>query len=108
MSLITIIVCCVDHPESPQNVVANEVTQNTLSLIWLKPHDNYAPIIGYYVMYMRAGFETNVVNTSVESANISDLVSGTLYSLNVTAFNEVGVSDPSNPLTVETLGNLGE
>ena len=99
---------CVDHPEPPRNLVAIEVTQNTISLIWLKPHDNYAPIIGYYVTYMGAGFETNVLNTSVESANISDLVSGTLYSLNVTAFNEVGVSDPSNPLTVETLGNLGE
>ena len=86
--------------------MAIEVTQSTILLMWLKPHDNNAPIIGYYVMYTRAGFQTNVETTSVESANISGLISGTLYSLNITAFNEIGVSDPSNLLMVQTLQNI--
>ena len=83
-----------------------EVTQNTIALTWIKPHDNYAPIIGYYVMYVRAGFQTNVVNTSVESVNITGLISGRVYSFNVTAFNKIGVSDPSDALIVQTLRNI--
>ena len=96
----------VDHPEPPRNVVAIEVTQNSIALTWIKPHDNYAPIIGYYVMYKRPGFQMNVVNTSIESVRISGLVSDRVYSFNVTAFNEIGVSDPSDALVIQTLRNI--
>ena len=100
----------IDYPEPPRNVVAIEVTQNTIALMWIKPHNNYAPIIGYYIMYTRAGFQTNVVNTSIESINLTGLISGRVYTINVTAFNEIGASNPSDALIVQTLrdviGNL--
>ena len=100
--------CIADRPEPPQSVIAAEITSNTIYLTWLKPHDNNAPILGYYITFIGAGLGENVVvNTSAESADFCSLVSDGIYTFNITAFNEFGVSDPSDPLTVRTLQAVG-
>ena len=52
--------------------------------------------------------EKIVVNTSEESADFCGLLSGAVYTFNISAFNELGVSDPSDPLTVQTVQDVGE
>ena len=44
-----------------------------------------------------------VVNATIEMATITDLFPGVNYTFTVTAYNEIGPSVPSNPLTVKTL-----
>ena len=96
-------------PEQPQNVTAADVASRGLTLMWVEPHDNNAPIQGYLVMYMEPEFVTGErereVNISepVEMANITVLAPGVNYTFTVTAYNEIGESVPSDPLTVRTL-----
>ena len=98
-----------DRPEPPQSLFAAEITSNAIYLTWLKPHDNNAPILGYYITFIGAGLgEKVVVNTSKESADFCSLWSDANYTFNITAFNELGVSDPSDSLTVWTLRAVGE
>ena len=46
-----------DLPETPQNLMAVNLTSRNFTLTWLEPHDNNAPIQGY--MYV-----TNVFSCS--------------------------------------------
>ena len=97
-----------DTPEQPQNVMAVGVGSREINLTWVEPHDNNAPITGYLIMYMEPGFVTGermrVVNTSaVEMATITGLFPGVDYMVMVIAYNEIGDSDPSDPLLVRTL-----
>ncbi len=97
-----------DIPEQPQNVRAVGVGSREVNLTWVEPHDNNAPISGYQVTYMQPEFVTGererVVNTSaVEMATITGLFPGVDYMFKVIAYNEIGPSIPSDPLTVRTL-----
>lgn len=83
-------------------MTAAKVTLHSIFLIWIKPHDNNAPILGYNVSIESDLGEKNAISTRIESANISGLTSGIVYTFNVTAFNEIGVSYPST-LRVRTL-----
>ena len=84
--------------------MAINVSSRSLFLRWEAPH---APIQLYKVMYMEPSFmEGNlikVVSTSVEMATITTLFPGVNYTFTVTAYNEIGPSVPSDPLTVRTL-----
>ena len=63
--------------------------------MWVEPHDNNAPILGYYVSYNQpvfTGKEMVIVNTIGTMANITELYPGVVYNFTVTAFNEVGNS----------------
>ena len=81
-------------------------TFSDISLTWVKPHDNNAPITKYKVAYMQqseTGERERVVNTTVEMATITDLSPGVTYTITVTAINEIGPSVPSATRTVMTL-----
>ena len=95
------------------------VTSHNLTLTWVEPHYNNAPISGYRVSYVQPTFlggGTVVLNvsadTSVSSGSsqdvanlflvqkfIDDLHPGAMYSFTVTAFNIIGDSEPSVPFT---------
>ena len=99
--------------------MAHNVTSRNLTLTWVEPHYNNAPISGYRVSYVQPVFlggDTVVLNvpadTSVSSnssqdvANsflvqkfIDDLHPGATYSFTVIAFNIIGDSEPSAPFT---------
>ena len=107
----------VDFPEQPQNLMTHSVTSRNLTLTWVEPHDNNAPISGYNVSYVQPVFlggGTVVLNVSADSsvssgssqdiANsflvqifIDDLHPGATYNFTVIAFNIIGSSKPSVP-----------
>ncbi len=78
-----------------------------IDLMWVEPDDNNAPIGGYQVMYMEPEFvegeRMRTVNTSVVMATITGLSPGVDYTFTVIAYNDIGPSTPSDPLTVRTL-----
>ena len=88
-----------DRPQQPQNVGSVNTTSRSISLVWEEPHDNNAPIMGYRVMYQEPTFlrgGVQVVNSTVEMAEITGLHPGVTYNFTVVAFNEIGDSTPSS------------
>ena len=92
------------------------VTSRNLTLTWVEPHNNNAPITGYRVSYAGPMFlpdGDNVVtveavgNKSVPAQLfINNLHPGATYNFTVVAFNGIGNSTPSEPLSV-TLDDEG-
>ena len=82
----------------------------------MEPHDNNAPITGYRVSYARPVFLADGANVLTVSAGgietvptelfIDDLHPGVTYNFTIEAFNDIGNSTPSDPLT-ETLDDEG-
>ena len=101
------LVTCItpDRPQQPRNVRSVNTTSRSISLVWEEPHDNNAPIMGYRVMYQEPTFlgdGEQVVNSTVEMAEITDLYPGVTYNFTVVAFNEIGDSTPSSITPVTT------
>ena len=83
------------------------MSQN-LTLVWTAPHDNNAPILGYYIFYTEPSFLGGDdvvlrVNGAVEEFFIEDLHPGEEYTFTILAFNEEGNSSLSDPFTNETM-----
>ena len=105
--------CCVtDCPDQPINVQLFDVTSRDLFINWTEPHDNNAPVTGYYVMYQNPDRLVNAPNsrprdvtvTSMEEqAMITDLHPEEDYSFIVIAFNDICTSVPSTPVSVRTM-----
>ena len=96
--------------------MAHNVTSRNLTLTWVEPHDNNAPISGYRVSYVQPVFlggDTVTLNVSADSSVssgslqdfvnsflfIDDLHPGSTYMFTVIAFNIIGDSVPSAPFT---------
>ena len=106
MSAIVITCITPDRPQQPQNVRSVNITSRNISLEWTEPHDNNAPIMGYRVMYQQPAFlgsDMQIVNSTVEMADITALHPGVTYNFTVVAFNEIGNSTPSNTASIRTL-----
>ena len=88
------------------NVFAFNITSQGLSLQWVEPHSNNAPVQYYLVMFMDPAFineeRNRTVNSTVEMADIEALYPGIDYSFTVVAVHEIGRSVPSLPLVVRT------
>ncbi|XP_023237129.1 twitchin-like [Centruroides sculpturatus] len=97
-----------DRPSPPQNVHAEDIDGESLTLCWLAPKDNGGSEITNYVIEKReAG--------SINWARISSFISGTAYRIRnlvinhrydfrVMAENQYGTSDPgitSEPVTAK-------
>ena len=94
------------RPQQPQNVESVNITSRSINLVWMEPHDNNAPIMGYRVMYQEPTFRgggVQVVNSTIEMADITGLQPGVTYNFTVVAFNEIGDSLPSNIASIRTL-----
>jgi protein tyrosine phosphatase len=91
-------------PDEPINLTATNVTSRNLTLSWVEPHDNNAPISGYYVFYNLPDFfgsnEVTLITGTSEMLFIDDLHPGETYNFTVIAFNEEGNSSRSLPLSV--------
>ena len=100
--------CKIARPEQPQNVRSVNTTSRRINLVWVEPHDNNAPIMGYRVMYRNPEFfdpnrELQVVNTTIEMAIITGLHPGVTYNFTIVAFNDIGDSSPSITAPIPTL-----
>ena len=94
-------------PDTPINLTANGVTSRNITLTWMEPHDDNAPILGYYVFYNEPQFfgSNEIILTVMGSMGarfVSGLHPGVYYNFTVIAFNEEGNSSRSQPLTVLT------
>ncbi len=95
-----------DRPEQPQHVRGIPVHSRNLTLEWVEPHDNNAPIRGYQVTYRHPAFlggAEEVAVVAIEMAEITDLHPGVTYNFTVVAFNGIGNSDPSIAASITTL-----
>ena len=85
------------------------MTSRDLTLFWTEPHDNNAPISGYFVFYTNPSFiqggteVTLTTNGTIEELFIENLHPGVTYDFTVLAFNEEGNSSRSAPFTIRTL-----
>jgi hypothetical protein len=100
-----------DVPERVENIIALEIQSRSLVLSWIEPHDNNAPIEGYFVFYTQptfAGGET-IINSTVDIViTLNELFPGVTYNFTVTAYNVIGNSTPSEVIHVNTTeeGNI--
>ena len=76
------------------------VTSDSLILLWLEPHHNNAPLLGFHVLIMPNFITLTVEN---ESLLVTGLEPGETYHFQVVAFNSIGDSLPSDPFIVTTL-----
>ena len=82
------------------------ITSRRLTLQWVEPHHNNAPVLGYRVMYTQPVFQNStpiVLNANVTAVKIVNLHPGITYNFTVLAFNEIGDSAPSDVAQVRTL-----
>ena len=96
----------IDVPERPESITAFEIQSRSLVLFWIEPHDNNAPIVGYFVFYTQptfAGGETIINSTSDEVISLNELFPGVAYNFTVIAYNAIGNSTPSEAIQTETL-----
>ena len=95
-----------DIPEQPQNITAVEIQSRYLVFMWVEPHDNNAPILGYFVSYNQpvfAGGERITLNVSEEVVNVTNLLPGVVYNFTVIAYNNIGNSTASETTPLSTL-----
>ena len=105
--IIVIVFFCLDVPESPVNLTAIEINSRNITLVWVEPHENNAPILRYRVYYITPSF-LGAKDVSVETMDDSETLTilnlhpGEEYEFTVTAINEEGESENSTSLTVGT------
>ena len=74
--------------------------------MWVEPHDNNAPILGYFVSYNQpvfAGGERIILTVSEEVVNVTNLLPGVVYNFTVIAYNDIGNSTASETIPLRTL-----
>lgn len=93
-------------PDAPTNLTSTAIFGNQIDLSWVRPNTNGANITGYYLEWLVNGIWTN--NSTIGSSSttvigsVKNLTPLTSYSFRVKAYNSLGVSLPSNVLTVST------
>lgn len=106
--------CFLFTTEPPVNLRINDITKNTISLVWEKPnYDGGCPIVGYNIE-KREGTsakwtKANITNVTDTRFSVSGLTQDETYEFRVMARNAVGsISNPSvtaGPATcVDTFG----
>ena len=93
---------CVSVPTPPQNVVIGSNTATTLEVQWDPPSQMNGIFEHYDVTYTGPdGSETTA--TAGEQTTLTGLEPESTYTVSVTATNGRGTSEPSEPVTGETL-----
>ena len=96
----------IDIPERPQNITVLDIQSRSIVLSWIKPHDNNAPILGYFIYYEQPSFigeETITFLTTDEVASLTELFPGVAYNFTVIAYNSIGNSTESDSIQQRTL-----
>ena len=86
--------------------MAVETQSRYLVLMWVEPHDNNAPILGYFVSYDQpvfAGGERMTLTVPNEIVNVTNLLPGVTYNFTVIAYNDIGNSTASETTPLRTL-----
>lgn len=104
-------------PSEPTNVMVEPINERSLQISWSRP-DHLGESVKSYVVNVTAlsTFDrdelTNItssisvsVSADLESAIVNDLKPFTMYTITVTAFNDIGASLPSYRVRALTLEN---
>ena len=87
-------------PSVPQNLLASNIGESSLTLSWNASSDNIG-VVGYYVY--QDGNTTPVATVSGTSTSINNLTPGTTYQFSVAAYDAAGnVSAQSQAIQVTT------
>ena len=94
-------------PDPVQNLQATDTTSNTITISWVLGFDGREPIDNITVSYAASGnnvsaCEGSITLGAVTTHTLVDLQPLTTYSINVVAVNDVGPSNPSTIISVET------
>lgn len=93
-------------PDAPTNLNATTIYGNQIDLNWSRPNANGAKLTGYYLEWLVNGIWTlkSPVSSSAVSVatSVKSLTPLTSYSFRVKAYNDFGISLPSNILSVST------
>ncbi len=91
----------------PEGVAAASIASRQITLTWVEPHDNNAPIMNYQVQYLQPEFVTGnrevIVTTTITTTTLTGLYPGVTYIFTITAHNIIGSSLPSLRAIVRTL-----
>ena len=85
-------------------VGAVNITSDSLILQWLEPHDNNAPLLGYWIVYCTLDICTYItIEAGPTSYLVTHLQPAVTYHFTVLAHNSIGTSLPSLSINVTTL-----
>ncbi|XP_029368970.1 Down syndrome cell adhesion molecule-like protein 1 homolog [Echeneis naucrates] len=94
-------------PPDPPVVELKEVIDDTISLFWTPGFEGDSPITGYYLEYKALNASWDITKTVVDfspdqrEATIIE-IHPAIYNIRMFAKNSLGVSKPSNVLTITT------
>lgn len=98
-----------EEPKTPLGFKVVDKSSRMVRLGWTKPHDGYATLTYYIIDFKTSegSWENDINRVFVydytNEAKVSDLSPGTVYDFRIVVKNELGVSDPSEVVSVITL-----
>ncbi|XP_076034195.1 cell adhesion molecule Dscam1-like isoform X3 [Oratosquilla oratoria] len=96
----------VQVPPSPPLLFVSDVTASTITVRWRTTLTGGAPVLGYYLHEKREFGEWRRVEVPSDAASytFTGLQCGARYQVYISAFNHVGVSQPSDAIPTRTDG----
>ena len=96
-------------PTAPRSLMVVNITNTTVTLLWIPPNTLNGIITHYQIQYWRNDSSTNIISLNTSSADLTYTVTGltsdTEYVFRVRAFTVVGHGPLSNEITAH-LGKL--
>ncbi|XP_040165891.1 Down syndrome cell adhesion molecule-like protein Dscam2 isoform X40 [Anopheles arabiensis] len=95
-------------PEMPYALKVLDKSGRTVQLSWAKPYDGNSPLKRYIIEFKRSrgswenDIDRVIVPGDTNEAQVQKLSPATTYNIRIVAENEIGVSDPSDVVTIIT------
>ncbi|XP_035901258.1 Down syndrome cell adhesion molecule-like protein Dscam2 isoform X42 [Anopheles stephensi] len=97
-----------EPPEMPYALKVLDKSGRTVQLSWAKPYDGNSPLKRYIIEFKRSrgswenDIDRVIVPGDTNEAQVQKLSPATTYNIRIVAENEIGVSDPSDVVTIIT------
>lgn len=107
--VINLCLLFIEVPEIPYGLKVLDKSGRSVQLSWAAPYDGNSPIKRYVIEYKisKGSWETDIDRVLVPGsqqnvAGVYNLRPATTYHLRIVAENEIGISDPSDTVTIIT------
>ncbi|XP_049290909.1 Down syndrome cell adhesion molecule-like protein Dscam2 isoform X16 [Anopheles funestus] len=97
-----------EPPEMPYALKVLDKSGRTVQLSWAKPYDGNSPLKRYIIEFKRSrgswenDIDRVIVPGDTNEAQVQKLSPATTYNIRIVAENDIGVSDPSDVVTIIT------